>query len=155
MCPAQSRVQGSHGRGQILRLIVFEGAKRPEPDRHEPLHAQGSAQPIRRLPRRGEHPAHAVACRASEIERAGRIARQITQQGANTLAMRFHHVEPAHEQVEQPIAHRAFVDRGGVAKTATVTLAEDPHVEVVPSESAGGSLSEAQTVFRSRWLGAK
>jgi predicted metalloprotease with PDZ domain len=49
----------------------------------------------------------------------------------------------------------AFVDRGGAAKTATITLAEDPHVEVVPSESAGGSLSEAQKTFRSRWLGAK
>ncbi|OFW14164.1 MAG: hypothetical protein A3F69_05655 [Acidobacteria bacterium RIFCSPLOWO2_12_FULL_66_10] len=49
----------------------------------------------------------------------------------------------------------AFVDRGGAAKTATVRLAEDPNVEVVPSESAGGSLSEAQKAFRSRWLGAK
>ena len=49
----------------------------------------------------------------------------------------------------------AFVDRGGAAKTATITLAEDPHVEVVPSESAGGSLSVAQKAFRSRWLGAK
>jgi predicted metalloprotease with PDZ domain len=49
----------------------------------------------------------------------------------------------------------AFVDRGGAVNTATVKLAEDPHVDVVPSESAGGSLSEVQKTFRSRWLGAK
>jgi predicted metalloprotease with PDZ domain len=47
-----------------------------------------------------------------------------------------------------------FVDRTGVPKTATITLSEDPHVEVVPVESAG-ALTVAQQTFRSRWLGAK
>ena len=46
-----------------------------------------------------------------------------------------------------------FVDRTGVAKTASVTLAEDPHTEVVPVE--GASLTAAQKAFRDRWLGAK
>ena len=47
-----------------------------------------------------------------------------------------------------------FVDRTGVAKTGSVTLAEDPHTEVVPVES-GGTLTTAQKTFRERWLGAK
>jgi predicted metalloprotease with PDZ domain len=43
-----------------------------------------------------------------------------------------------------------FVDRTGVAKTATITLAEDPHVDVVPV----GAPTAAQQAFRGRWLGA-
>lgn len=46
-----------------------------------------------------------------------------------------------------------FVDRTGVAKTARVTLAEDPHTDVVPVET--GVLTPAQKAFRDRWLGAK
>jgi predicted metalloprotease with PDZ domain len=46
-----------------------------------------------------------------------------------------------------------FVDRTGVAKTASVTLAEDPHTEVVPVDT--GSLTAAQKAFRDRWLGPK
>jgi predicted metalloprotease with PDZ domain len=46
-----------------------------------------------------------------------------------------------------------FVDRTGVAKTASVTLAEDPHTEVVPVDA--GALTAAQKAFRDRWLGAK
>jgi predicted metalloprotease with PDZ domain len=48
-----------------------------------------------------------------------------------------------------------FVDRAGATKTGSVTLAEDPHLEVVPVESAGGSLTPAQKAFRERWLGSK
>ena len=40
------------------------------------------------------------------------------------------------------------------ARTARVTLAEDPHLEVVPAEH-GGTLTAAQKAFRDRWLGAK
>jgi hypothetical protein len=47
-----------------------------------------------------------------------------------------------------------FTDRTGASKTATITLTEDPHVEVVPVESAG-ALTVAQQTFRSRWLGSK
>jgi predicted metalloprotease with PDZ domain len=48
----------------------------------------------------------------------------------------------------------AFVDRTGSARTARVTLAEDPHMEVVPAEH-GGTLTPAQKTFRDQWLGAK
>jgi len=48
-----------------------------------------------------------------------------------------------------------FVDRSGAAKSATVTLAEDPHQEVVPVESSGGTLSAAQQAFRASWLGPR
>jgi hypothetical protein len=40
-----------------------------------------------------------------------------------------------------------------VAKTASVTLAEDPHTEVVPVDAA--SLTAAQKAFRDGWLGPK
>jgi predicted metalloprotease with PDZ domain len=46
-----------------------------------------------------------------------------------------------------------FVDRTGVAKTASVTLVEDPHTEVVPVDAA--SLTAAQKAFRNGWLGPK
>ena len=47
----------------------------------------------------------------------------------------------------------AYVDRTGLEKTATVVVAADPHLEVVPNESAGIALSPAQRLFRERWLG--
>jgi predicted metalloprotease with PDZ domain len=43
-----------------------------------------------------------------------------------------------------------YVDRTRVPKTATITLAEDPHVVVVVAEA-----DAAQREFRDRWLGAK
>jgi predicted metalloprotease with PDZ domain len=46
-----------------------------------------------------------------------------------------------------------FVDRGGEVTSAKVTFAEDPRLEVVPVESAGGSLTSAQRAFRRSWLG--
>jgi predicted metalloprotease with PDZ domain len=46
-----------------------------------------------------------------------------------------------------------FVDRTGVAKTTTVTLVEDPHMEVVAVDA--GALTASQKMFRDRWLGAK
>jgi predicted metalloprotease with PDZ domain len=46
----------------------------------------------------------------------------------------------------------AFTDRSGVAKTARVTLTDDPHIEVVSNDAA---LTPAQKQFRDRWLGAK
>ena len=47
-----------------------------------------------------------------------------------------------------------FVDRTGAARTARVTLAEDPDLEVVLAEH-GGTLTAAQKTFRDEWLGAK
>jgi predicted metalloprotease with PDZ domain len=43
-----------------------------------------------------------------------------------------------------------FKDRTGAPKTASVTLGEDPHIEVAVSEP-----TPAQRAFRDRWLGAK
>jgi predicted metalloprotease with PDZ domain len=48
-----------------------------------------------------------------------------------------------------------FADRTGAAKTASVTLTDDPRLEIVPVESAGGALTAAQRTFRERWLGSK
>jgi predicted metalloprotease with PDZ domain len=48
-----------------------------------------------------------------------------------------------------------FTDRTGRSTTATVALVEDPHVEVVPAESTGGAVTEAQRAFRRGWLGAQ
>lgn len=47
-----------------------------------------------------------------------------------------------------------FVDRTGRSRTARVTLAEDPHVEVVPIEMTGAPLAAAQKSFRDNWLGS-
>jgi len=47
-----------------------------------------------------------------------------------------------------------FTDRTGAPKTASVTLGEDPHLEVVPTESTG-RLTTDQRAFRERWLGPK
>lgn len=46
-----------------------------------------------------------------------------------------------------------FVNRTGHATTTSVVLAEDPHVEIVATEAAGGTLTPAQKTFRDRWLG--
>ena len=48
-----------------------------------------------------------------------------------------------------------FADRAGNAKAAAVTLAEDPHQEIVPIESTGGELTPEQKIFRDAWLGSK
>jgi len=48
-----------------------------------------------------------------------------------------------------------FSDRTGKATTAAVTLADNPHVDVVAAESSGASLTDAQKTFRSRWLGPR
>ncbi|HEY5985931.1 MAG TPA: PDZ domain-containing protein [Streptosporangiaceae bacterium] len=48
-----------------------------------------------------------------------------------------------------------FAERSGAAKIASITLAEDPHQEVVLVESSGGTLTPAQQTFRAAWLGPK
>jgi predicted metalloprotease with PDZ domain len=48
-----------------------------------------------------------------------------------------------------------YIDRGGIEKITVVSLAEDPHLEVVPIERTGGSLTPAQRTFRDRWLAAR
>jgi predicted metalloprotease with PDZ domain len=48
-----------------------------------------------------------------------------------------------------------YVDRTGTPKTVTVTLEEDPALELVTVESTGRVLTAAQAAFRSAWLGRK
>jgi predicted metalloprotease with PDZ domain len=48
-----------------------------------------------------------------------------------------------------------FVNRAGRVKTASVTLADNPHVDVVTVESTGAGLTPEQRTFRARWLGPK
>ena len=48
-----------------------------------------------------------------------------------------------------------YVDRTGVEKTTTVTLAADPHLEVVPIEATGAAMTPAQRAFRERWLAGR
>jgi predicted metalloprotease with PDZ domain len=48
-----------------------------------------------------------------------------------------------------------YVDRSRMEKTTAVTLAEDPHLEVLPIEAAGGTLTAAQRAFRDRWLAGR
>jgi predicted metalloprotease with PDZ domain len=46
----------------------------------------------------------------------------------------------------------AYADRDGHARSAPVTLGEDPHLDVVPIERAGGTLTSAHRSFRDAWL---
>jgi predicted metalloprotease with PDZ domain len=48
-----------------------------------------------------------------------------------------------------------YVDRAGATRTANVTLAENPHLEIVAAEATGGSLTAAQRSFRERWLNSQ
>jgi predicted metalloprotease with PDZ domain len=45
-----------------------------------------------------------------------------------------------------------FSNRSARPRTGTIILAEDPHVEIVPAENAGGRLTPAQHAFRQAWL---
>ena len=45
-----------------------------------------------------------------------------------------------------------FADRTGLARTAAVTLVENPALEVVPVESTGGTLTAAERSLRQSWL---
>jgi predicted metalloprotease with PDZ domain len=45
--------------------------------------------------------------------------------------------------------------RGGATGTATVVLEEDPALDVVTVEAAGGTLTSEQRAFREAWLGSK
>jgi predicted metalloprotease with PDZ domain len=48
-----------------------------------------------------------------------------------------------------------FVRRGGEPVNGTLTLDEDPRIEIVPVESAGGTLTADQKRFRNAWLNAQ
>jgi predicted metalloprotease with PDZ domain len=46
-----------------------------------------------------------------------------------------------------------FVRRGGERVDTTITLEEDPRIDIVPIETSGGTLTDAQRQFREGWLG--
>ncbi len=48
-----------------------------------------------------------------------------------------------------------FKRRGGATGTASITLKEDPALEVVSVESTGATLTAEQKAFRESWLGSK
>ncbi len=48
-----------------------------------------------------------------------------------------------------------FVRRGGERVETTIVLEEDPRIEIVPIETAGGTLTVEQQRFRQAWLGAR
>ena len=48
-----------------------------------------------------------------------------------------------------------FMRRGGEKVDGTITLEEDPRIEIVTVESAGGTLSPEQKRFRDAWLNAQ
>jgi predicted metalloprotease with PDZ domain len=66
------------------------------------------------------------------------------------------------EEVEATLSRRRpgdtvallFADRSGTPRTTTVTLAPNPHVDLVPIEAAGSALTAAQKAFRDQWLGS-
>jgi S1-C subfamily serine protease len=45
-----------------------------------------------------------------------------------------------------------FVRRGGERVDGSITLDEDPNIEIVPVESTGGPLTAEQKRFREAWL---
>lgn len=45
-----------------------------------------------------------------------------------------------------------YARRSGEMVEGTVTLSEDPRIEIVPVEKAGGTLTDAQKAFREEWL---
>jgi predicted metalloprotease with PDZ domain len=48
-----------------------------------------------------------------------------------------------------------IADRSGAERTASVLLADDPHLALTPVEPIGGALTAAQRTFRERWLGPR
>jgi predicted metalloprotease with PDZ domain len=47
-----------------------------------------------------------------------------------------------------------YIQRGEIKK-ASITLTEDPSLEVVPAEKTGIKLSKAQKAFRNQWFGSR
>ena len=50
---------------------------------------------------------------------------------------------------------RLSIRRRGVVQELTLTIGEDPRLELVPVERTGRPLSAAETEFRRRWLGSR
>ena len=50
------------------------------------------------------------------------------------------------------LAITRFVRRSGEVVNGTITLEEDPRIEIVPVETSGGTLTDDQRKFRESWL---
>ena len=50
---------------------------------------------------------------------------------------------------------RVSIRRRGASEDVTVIATEDPRLEILPIESAGGHLTAEQRAFRDAWLGSK
>ena len=50
---------------------------------------------------------------------------------------------------------RLTIRRRGVTRDLTLTVGEDPRLQLVPAERTGRALSTAESEFRRRWLGSK
>ena len=48
-----------------------------------------------------------------------------------------------------------FVRRSGEVVNGTITLDEDPRIEIVPVETTGGTLTDDQRRFRESWLNSQ
>jgi predicted metalloprotease with PDZ domain len=72
--------------------------------------------------------------------------------GSALTSMAIYEQALARQQPGESVPLR-FVRRSGETVNATLAVIEDPRVEVVPVESAGGTLSAEQKRFRDSWLG--
>ena len=48
-----------------------------------------------------------------------------------------------------------FIRRSGEVVNGTITLVEDPRIEIVPVEKTGGTLTDDQKRFRESWLSSQ
>jgi predicted metalloprotease with PDZ domain len=50
---------------------------------------------------------------------------------------------------------RLSIRRRGITQDLTLTVAEDPHLELIPVERTGKQLTASEKAFRNAWLGSK
>ena len=79
---------------------------------------------------------------------------QLVNFGGIDLASPAHLSEALSKQKPGDSVTLRFVRRSGETVNTTITLEEDPRVEIVPIEKAGGTLSDDQKRFRDSWLGS-
>jgi hypothetical protein len=47
------------------------------------------------------------------------------------------------------------IRRRGIAQELTLTIGEDPRLQLIPVERTGRQLTDAERAFRSAWLGSR
>ena len=93
---------------QVQALILPPGADGPEPDGHQAADAQAPGDPGGGNADGVQQPVQAAAAGAAQQHRHGRIGWQGPEQGQHASAVQLQEIDPAHDQVEQPVAHGAF-----------------------------------------------